>query len=60
MEDYHNLFLEQIRNYGSLTEAAERDLLSRVSRVHRTKGHRIIREGQVATSFFIVEMAMQE
>lgn len=58
MEDYNNLFLEQIWNYGSLTEAAEKDLLSRVSRVHRMKGHRIIRKGQVATSFFIVEKGM--
>lgn len=58
MEDYHSLFLEQFRNYGFVSEAAEKDLLSRVSRVHRTKGHQIIREGQVATSFFIVESGM--
>lgn len=50
--------MERIRNYGSISEAAEKDLLSRVSRVHRMKGRRIIHEGQVATSFFIVEKGM--
>lgn len=58
MENYHNLFLEHIRNYGPISEAAEKDLLSKVNRIHRSKGHRIIREGQIATSFFIVENGM--
>ncbi len=58
MEDYHSLFLEQFRNYGFISKAAEEDLLSKVKRVHRTKGHQIIREGQVATSLFIVESGM--
>ena len=58
MEDYHNLFLKQFRNYGFISETAEKDLLPKVERVHRTKGHRIIREGQLATSLFIVESGM--
>ncbi len=58
MEDAYHIFLEQIKSYGFVSELAERDLLSRVSRIHRSKGHRIIREGQLATSFFIVESGM--
>lgn len=58
MENAYHIFLEQIKSYGFVSEPAERDLLSRVSRIHRSKGHRIIREGQMATSFFIVESGM--
>lgn len=47
-----------LKSYGPIPEAAESDILSHVSRLHRAKGQRIIREGQVATSFFVVEHGM--
>ena len=51
-------FLEQLKYYGFISEAAQQDILSKVCCVHRSKGHRIIRDGQMATDFFIVEKGM--
>ena len=55
---HQHLFLKRIKRYGSISKAAEKELLSKVSRVHYLKGHQVIREGQVATSFFLVESGM--
>lgn len=58
MKDTYQTFLEQIRFYGHITEMAELDLISRIAHINRSKGDRIIREGQVASSFFIVKSGM--
>ena len=58
MENDYYAFMERIRAYGYVSEAAEKDLLSRVSLMHWEKGHRIIRKGQVATSLFIIKKGM--
>lgn len=54
----NNIFVEKMKSYGTMTAEAEKDLLSRVRRVSKAKGERIVREGQVVTSFFFVEKGM--
>lgn len=53
-----DLYVDFMRRYGTLTVEAEADLRGRVQALQRTKGQTIIRTGQVASSFFLVEKGM--
>lgn len=52
------LFLSYIGKYGYINAEATEELLSRINCVNFEKGHKIIRHGQIATSFFFVVNGM--
>lgn len=54
----NTIFVEQFKHYGNISIEAELDLLSRIRHCHHHKGDKIIREGQITTSFFIIEHGM--
>ena len=53
-----NIFIEQLKKYGRMTAEAEQDLLGMVHKVHKKKGEQIVRQQQVATSFYIIEKGL--
>lgn len=55
---YTNSFIERLRNYGPLSENAERDLLQRVRLISKKKGSLIVREGQIIPNFFIIRKGL--
>lgn len=52
------IFIEQLKKYGRMTPEAEQDLLGMVHKVHKKKGEQIVRQQQVATSFYIIEKGL--
>lgn len=57
-KDYHSIFINHLKSYGHISEAAEKDLFSKINPIHCVKGHHIIKEGQIESSFFIVQSGM--
>lgn len=53
-----NLFINQLKTYGYISDEAEKDLEAKVQFISKKKGNYIIKEGQIVPSFFVIEKGM--